>query len=102
MSYLFGDSDRAALRLRVLADVFAPASRAFLQEVVQTPALALDLGCGPGYTTHLLAETTRCAQAVGLEYSEHFYTMANKTATECVWFMRHDVTQVPFPTGPAA
>jgi trans-aconitate 2-methyltransferase len=55
MPYLFGDSDRAVYRLQVLADVFASSSRTFLQDVVKMPPrLALDLGSGPGYTTHLL------------------------------------------------
>src|SRR5690242_278432 len=73
MPYLFGDTDRAAVRLQVLAEVFAESSRAFLQDVVKMPPrLVLDLGCGPGYTTRLLDETTQCARAVGLEYSEHF------------------------------
>ncbi len=59
MPYLFQDTDLAARRLAVLAEVFAPASRAFLLDVVQSrPELALDLGCGPGYTTRLLAEVT--------------------------------------------
>jgi hypothetical protein len=45
MAYLFKDTDLAARRLRVLADVFAPASRAFLLDMVNTePELALDLG----------------------------------------------------------
>jgi trans-aconitate 2-methyltransferase len=100
MSYLFKDTDRAAQRLRVLADVFAVASRAFLQDVVSTaPQLAVDLGCGPGYTTHLLAETTQCVRAFGLDSSEHFLTLASKSATERISFVRHDVSQVPFPTG---
>jgi trans-aconitate 2-methyltransferase len=101
MSYLFGDTDRAALRLRVLADVFATTSRPFLQDMVKMPPqLALDLGCGPGYTTHLLAEATRCERAVGLDNSEHFVSLAGRSASERISFVRHDVTQVPFPTGP--
>lgn len=102
MSYLFGDTDRAALRLRVLAEVYATSSRAFLQEVVQTtPQLALDLGCGPGYTTRLPAETTHAARAIGLESSERFVALAQKESTEHISFLLHDVTQVPFPIGPA-
>ena len=101
MSYLFQDTDLAARRLSVLAEVFAPASRAFLQDVVSArPQLALDLGCGPGYTTRLLAETTGCRQAVGLDASEHFIDLATANATEHITFVRHDLTQVPFPTGP--
>ncbi len=100
MSYLFGDTDQAARRLQVLADVFAVSSRRFLQDWVKTPPqLALDLGCGLGYTTRLLAEATQCARAIGLDSSEHFIALAGRDATERISFVRHDVTQVPFPTG---
>jgi trans-aconitate 2-methyltransferase len=45
MSYLFHDTARAARRLQVLADVFAPSSRAFMQDIVsRAPQLAVDLG----------------------------------------------------------
>jgi trans-aconitate 2-methyltransferase len=98
MSYLFQDTDRAARRLQVLADVFAPSSRAFMQDSVsRVPQLAVDLGCGPGYTTRLLVDTTRCVRATGLDNSEHFLTLARRNATERMSFVRHDVTQVPFP-----
>lgn len=99
MSYLFKDTDLAAQRLQVLADVYAPSSRAFLQDTISAvPQLAVDLGCGPGYTTHLLAEVTSCTRAIGLDNSEHFLTLARRNATERMTFMQHDITQVPFPT----
>jgi len=98
MSYLFQDTDIAAQRLQLLADVFAPASRAFLQDTVSTaPQLAVDLGCGPGYTTRLLLDTTQCVRAIGLDTSEHFLTLARRNTTQRMAFVRHDVTQVPFP-----
>jgi trans-aconitate 2-methyltransferase len=98
MSYLFQDTGRAARRLQILAGVFAPSSRAFMQDIVgRVPQLAVDLGCGPGYTTRLLVDTTRCVRAIGLDNSEHFLTLARRNATECISFVRHDVTQVPFP-----
>jgi trans-aconitate 2-methyltransferase len=101
MSYLFKDTDLAAHRLRVLADVYAVSSRSFIQDVVSTvPQVAVDLGCGPGYTTHLLAETTHCERAIGLDSSEHFLALASQSATEQISFVHHDVTQTPFPTGP--
>jgi trans-aconitate 2-methyltransferase len=100
MPYLFADSDMAVHRLRVLADVFAVSSRAFLQNVVSTtPQIAIDLGCGPGYTTHLLADTTRCTRAIGLDSSERFLALAAQSATERVSFVHHNVMQLPFPTG---
>ncbi len=98
MSYLFQDTARAARRLQVLADVFAPSSRAFMQDrVSRVPQLAVDVGCGPGYTTRLLLDTTRCVRAIGLDTSEHFLTLARRNATERMSFVRHDVTQIPFP-----
>lgn len=98
MSYLFQDTDRAARRLQILADVFAPSSRAFMQDIVSiAPQLAVDVGCGPGYTTRLLLDTTQCVRVIGLDNSEHFLTLARRNATEHMSFVRHDVTQVPFP-----
>jgi trans-aconitate 2-methyltransferase len=102
MPYLFGDNKWAALRLRVLASAFAPSSRAFLQDVVKTPPqLALDLGCGPGYTTlYLLARIAQSVRSIGLDSSEHFLSLAARYISQRVSFERHDVTQIPFPTGP--
>src|SRR5215469_2006859 len=98
MPYLFQDTGRAARRLQVLADVFAPSSRAFLQDLVSVvPQVAVDLGCGPGYTTRLLVDTTRCVRAIGLDNSAHFLTLARRNATARMSFLQHDVTQIPFP-----
>jgi trans-aconitate 2-methyltransferase len=102
MAYAFGDSDPAAQRLRLLADVFARSTRPFLCEAAPGGRrLALDLGCGPGYTTHLLAATLDCARVTGLDNSERFISLAKRTENDRVSFARHDITAVPFPTGPA-
>lgn len=101
MEYLFGDTDIAARRLRVLAEVYAESSRAFLLETVSdAPNSVIDLGCGPGYSTHLLADVLRCGHADGLDNSESFISFAGKTETGKVSFHLHDVTSVPFPVGP--
>jgi|SRR3990172_2982211 len=55
LHYTFGDSDVAALRLRLLSETYAESSAALLASVVAPPGGALDLGCGPGYTTELAA-----------------------------------------------
>jgi SAM-dependent methyltransferase len=102
MSYLFADTDIAARRLQLLGEVFGPSTKALLRDaVLSRPRSAVDLGCGPGYSTHLLAETLRCDRAVGLDNSERFIELARETATEKVSFCLHDVTQVPFPVEPA-
>lgn len=99
--YAFGESDLAARRLAKIAEVFAPSSRVFLTDSVEANLdFALDLGCGPGYTTHLLAEALRPRRVVGLDLARSFLELARSTATDSVSFVEHDVTTVPFPTGP--
>ena len=91
MQYLFGDTDVAARRLERLHDVFAAATRPFLLEWADAPpALAIDLGCGSGRTTHCLAELLRGERTVGLDNSERFLAIAQKTATDRVSFFLHD------------
>src|SRR5438128_1293842 len=101
MPYLFKNTDLAAQRLQVLADVFTPSTSAFLRDTVsEQPHLVIDLGCGPGYTTHLLADTLRSEHVVGLELSEHFVNLARPTSTDQVAFYCHDITSIPFPSAP--
>jgi ubiquinone/menaquinone biosynthesis C-methylase UbiE len=99
--YLFGDSDLAAQRLELLAEIFAGTTRVFIQEAAEAmapaPRVAVDLGCGPGHTTRLLADALGCERVVGVDNSEHFLELANRTATERVAFLLHDVTKTPFP-----
>jgi len=79
MRYTFGTSELAAQRLKSIGDFFNPLAQEFITEYLQPPAeIALDLGCGPGYTTRMLAEATHAKNA------------------ECQ-FIKHDVTQTPFP-----
>jgi SAM-dependent methyltransferase len=102
MPYLFGDTDIAAQRLQVLGEVFAESSKAFLLGAAPSQLqLAVDLGCGPGYSTHFLANILQCDRIVGLDNSEQFIALAQRTRTAKVVFALHDVTVVPFPIGPA-
>lgn len=109
MTYLFGDNERAARRLGVLARVFAPATCDFLdswreavggldQELVAPTVL--DLGCGPGHTTRLLA-TKLEHHVVGLDNSDAFLYEARRLGPTRVTFQLHDVTDPGFPTSPA-
>jgi SAM-dependent methyltransferase len=104
MKYHFGDSDLAARRLGMLAEMFAPTTEAFIRRAVagcaQPPQAAADLGCGPGHTTHLLARANDCAGVVGFDNSPAFIRLAETTATPGVRFIQHDVTVTPLPGGP--
>ena len=102
MSYAFGDTGLAAQRLALLAETFAESSRLFMRESVERrPRIAADLGCGPGYSTRLLADTLSPVQTVGLDNSESFLNIATKTtASDRVSFRLHDITTGPFPFGP--
>ncbi len=101
-SYAFGDSALAARRLERLCAVFAGPMRDFLRAAVRDrPESVVDLGCGPGCTTHLLAETLTCGQVIGIDNSAAFIAMARRNATERVSFVHHDFTAIPFPVGPA-
>jgi ubiquinone/menaquinone biosynthesis C-methylase UbiE len=101
MEYAFGDSEMAATRLKVLAEVFAPSSTAFLRDAMTgPPQSALDLGCGPGYSTHLVAEVLECGHTMGLDNSEAFISLARGTGNERVSFRVHDLTTAPPPMPP--
>ena len=101
--YAFGDSPAAARRLDLLAELFEPASRSFLGRVAglaRRPGLAVDLGCGTGHTTRLVAEVLKPDRTVGLDQSEFFVAVA-AGGPPGVEFAVHDVTRVPFPCPPA-
>ncbi|HEY7199829.1 MAG TPA: class I SAM-dependent methyltransferase, partial [Candidatus Dormibacteraeota bacterium] len=102
-AYAFGDGDVPARRLGLLASVFEASSRRFLAvHGVVRPRLALDLGCGPGHTTRLVAATLRPRRTLGLDASPDFVARAaagaRAGAPPRVEFAVHDVARRPFPT----
>jgi SAM-dependent methyltransferase len=100
--YAFGDSSPAARRLDLLADLFEPTTRAFLTRFADRQlGLAVDLGCGTGHTTRLLASVLGPPRTLGLDQSASFVARAAAAAPPGVGFAVHDVTTVPFPAGPA-
>jgi trans-aconitate 2-methyltransferase len=101
-TYTFGDNDVAAERLRHLADAFAPSSRAFIARIAREPVRgAIDLGCGPGYTTALVLDGTGAGTVVGLDSSARLLARARRLGPRRVTFARHDITTVPFPAAAA-
>ena len=98
-AYALGDSGE---RLRVVARFFEPEMRAFIRDAAPAnPGLALDLGCGPGYTTRLLHEVTGAAATVGVDVSEHFLRLAAVDAPLALRFVQHDLAAGQPPVDPA-
>jgi SAM-dependent methyltransferase len=92
-------ADPAARRLAMLAALFAGPSRAFLALFRGEPfALALDLGCGTGHSTRLVAATLHPRRTVGLDSSPAYLrTARSRTRDPAVAYAEHDVTAPPFP-----
>jgi trans-aconitate 2-methyltransferase len=97
--YTFGDGRAAGERLRRLAELYEPEARRLLAEVEQGQALAVDLGCGPGWTTELLHELAQPERTVGLDASASYVAAASTRAPHGVCYYVHDVTRAPFPCG---
>jgi trans-aconitate 2-methyltransferase len=100
--YTFGDTDQASARLRRLAELYAPETRDLLARGgPRGVPLALDLGCGPGWTTRLLAEALRPVRTVGLDRSARYVAEARRHGGAAVEYAVHDVTRAPLPVPPA-
>jgi len=99
--YTMGDNDVAGERLALLSELFGPTSAALIEHISRPGRrLAVDLGCGPGHTTALLALRGRTERTVGLDASPNFVERARRRYRS-LEFGVHDITQTPFPT-PAA
>jgi trans-aconitate 2-methyltransferase len=100
--YQFGDQDLAARRLEVVARVFELTTRDLFQWAAPPSGrVALDLGCGPGFTTRLLAEVSNCEVVAGLDTSDRFLARAQPAGSARIRFHAHDVLSTPLPGSPA-
>ncbi len=71
VSYAFGDTDLARERLGLVADTFAPPTRALLRALPPGGhRYVVDLGCGPGYSTALLCDAFPHGFVTGLDASD--------------------------------
>jgi trans-aconitate 2-methyltransferase len=96
--YTFGDNGQASARLRGLAELYEPETRELLElGDVRAPALALDLGCGPGWSTRLIKDVLNPRRTVGLDASERYVAEARQNHGSDLEFKVHDVTRAPFP-----
>lgn len=83
-----------------IAACFDPLSRAFIHRVVTSPVdVAIDLGCGPGHTTKLLAEATQARRVIGVDSAADALAVAERffPAGE---FHQCDVRHAPWPVRP--
>jgi ubiquinone/menaquinone biosynthesis C-methylase UbiE len=97
MKYTFGTDEAAAHRLESIARFFNPPAVDFIREHVGgSVRSALDLGCGPGYTTAMLSSAVDCPHVYGMDVSSQFLTMAAERFPHCK-FVEHDATKTPFP-----
>jgi SAM-dependent methyltransferase len=77
--YAFGDGVEAGERLTVVHRVFAPLTDRILDlAMADTPRAAIDLGCGPGHTTALLARRWPDADLTAVESSPAFAAAARR------------------------
>jgi trans-aconitate 2-methyltransferase len=99
--YTFGDDASASERLRLVADAYRPVSRLFVSAHAPRPVgVALDLGCGPAFSTELLRDVCRPATLVGLDGSDSFVEAARERVPGAR-FETHDVSVTPLPGAPA-
>src|SRR5215469_2990499 len=101
MGYTFGDNQQASRRLLRLAEVYEPETRDLFNAVRSKFCgrgfgLALDLGCGPGWSTQLIRSSLSPKRTVGLDASESFVAEARMNHPQ-LEFIRHDVLMTPFP-----
>jgi len=95
--YTFGTSEAAALRLETIAAFFNPRSARFVRRnLSREVSSAIDLGCGPGYSTEMLSRCVPGATVYGLDKSPTFLASARRRCPAVV-FLQHDVTTTPFP-----
>lgn len=105
MGYTFGDNQEASRRLRRLAEVYEPETRDLLNAVESERRsirfeLALDLGCGPGWSTRLIELILSPKRVIGLEASKAYVAEARLNLPQ-LEFIRHDVLTTPFPVDQA-
>jgi trans-aconitate 2-methyltransferase len=92
--YTFGDTITAAERLQRIADFFNPLSAEFIRS--NSPrkiTRAADLGCGPGFSTDMLAKATGAQEITGIDSSEYFLNICRQHYPEYK-FIHDDVTQL--------
>jgi trans-aconitate 2-methyltransferase len=94
MRYTFGHTNTAAERLKRIADFFNPLAADIIRDHLQKKInKTCDFGCGPGYTTDMLARSTHAEEIIGIDISSYFLDLARQTYPD-YQFIQDDVTQL--------
>lgn len=97
MQYTYGTSNKAADRLYEISKFFNPLSINFIQNYYRNKFnTGIDIGCGPGFTTNMLANAIKSDNVYGLDISDNFLSLAKKNYSQ-YHFIKHDITKFPFP-----
>ena len=97
MRYKFATNETTAGRLEAISRIFNPHSQRFIKGQAKNPVIsAVDLGCGPGFTTHMLFMALQAGEIYGIDNSEEYLMHAMNRVGHCV-FLKHDLTKTPFP-----
>jgi trans-aconitate 2-methyltransferase len=99
--YTFGDGAVAADRLALLAATYEPSSARLLRMCASlAPRWAIDLGCGPGFSTRLVHALVAPRATVGLDSSPDHVARARASAPPGIEYAVHDVTAPSLPGTP--
>lgn len=94
MRYTFGHTNTAAERLHRIAEFFNPMAFDFIcDNLVSDVHRVADLGCGPGFTTDMLAKASHAAEVFGIDISEYFIDICRNQFPEYT-FIQGDVTNL--------
>lgn len=97
MKYTFGTDKIGENRLKSIAYFFNPLAKKFIKKHLGYDINnAIDLGCGPGFTTKMLSEIINCNNIIGFDNSRNFIKTA-KLKYNNLKFILYDVTKIPFP-----
>jgi trans-aconitate 2-methyltransferase len=100
MRYTFGTTKKAADRLGNIASFFNPLAGEFITNHINREIeTALDLGCGPGFTTDMIYRALKCKKVYGFDNSKEMLEYAKKHFKHCC-FILHDIKNFPFPIKP--
>jgi len=95
--YTFGTTNAAANRLEEMAKFFNPLADMWIKKHLKNQLNAVvDLGCGPGYSTDMIAKAVSSKVVCGLEKSDEFIIIAKAKFPGFV-FINHDVSDGTLP-----